>query len=775
MAVSRCCVRIGMFVDELLGRCYRCCRCCSHRCYQHCCCCCHPERADSEPNVYVLVQQAPGGAETDVLTVREVDMCLTLNGSDHHTDRYELMTRKVNPQLVIRRGQPFQLDLVLSRAYNPATDAISFVFTLSETDKPSYGHGTLIAVPLLAKGAQDGDTWSAVLQRSSENVVSVNITTPANCIVGVWKMDIDTKLKDDGAVSYSHRTKIYVLFNAWCKKDQVYMKEEERRREFVEMDTGLIWRGSYNRMRPCIWNYAQFEKDVLDCSLFLVTKTGRVPLPSCSDPVKITRALSAAVNSPDDNGALMGNWSAEFDGGTPPTKWVGSLMILQRFYTNKKPVKYGQCWVFAGVLTTVCRALGIPARTVTTYASAHDTQNSLTVDYFVDDKGGVMEELTSDSIWNFHVWNEVWMKRPDLEPGDYDGWNAIDATPQEMSEDVFRCGPTSVKAVKRGEVLKPYDSAFVYAEVNADKVFWKYTGPTQPLKLLRKDTLGIGQHISTKTVGQWSREDITQTYKYPEKSQDERTAMLKALKQSESLFSRYYLNEEFNDIKFDFKLLDDIVIGSPFSARVVLSNKSKDKDYKVTVILRVDTVLYTGKVEDSVRKEKFDVVVKKRSEEEVKIDVSYEEYYNKLVDQCAFNIACLATVQDTNYEYFAQDDFRVRKPDVKFKIEGVPSEGQEFTATASVMNPLPVSLKRCRFVIEGPSLETPIKIKLEHEVEPNSEAKVKFNARPKFPGRTTIAAKFYSNELGDVDGFIVFKVGDKAPGDTNGLSNNISS
>ncbi|KAG8299936.1 hypothetical protein J6590_089539 [Homalodisca vitripennis] len=85
-----------------------------------------------EPSVTVIIpSKAPGGAETDVLTVREVDMCLTLNGSDHHTDRYELMTRKVNPQLVIRRGQPFQLDLVLSRAYNPATDAISFVFTLS--------------------------------------------------------------------------------------------------------------------------------------------------------------------------------------------------------------------------------------------------------------------------------------------------------------------------------------------------------------------------------------------------------------------------------------------------------------------------------------------------------------------------------------------------------------------------------------------------------------------------------------------------------------------
>lgn len=48
----------------------------------------------------------------------------------------------------------------------------------------------------------------------------------------------------------------------------------------------------------------------------------------------------------------MGNWSEDFGGGTPPTKWIGSMNILQQFYKKKKPVKYGQCWVFAGVLAT---------------------------------------------------------------------------------------------------------------------------------------------------------------------------------------------------------------------------------------------------------------------------------------------------------------------------------------------------------------------------------------------------------------------------------------
>ena len=37
------------------------------------------------------------------------------------------------------------------------------------------------------------------------------------------------------------------------------------------------------------------------------------------------------------------------------------------------------------------------------------------------------------SCRNFHVWNDVWMARPDL-PSGFGGWQAIDATPQETSE-----------------------------------------------------------------------------------------------------------------------------------------------------------------------------------------------------------------------------------------------------------------------------------------------------------------------------------------------------
>lgn len=64
------------------------------------------------------------------------------------------------------------------------------------------------------------------------------------------------------------------------------------------------------------------------------------------------------------------------------------------------------------------------------------------------------------------------MTRPDLPKG-YGGWQIIDATPQEKSDTVMRCGPASVAAVKKGEVGFLYDTPFVFSEVNADIVHFQ--------------------------------------------------------------------------------------------------------------------------------------------------------------------------------------------------------------------------------------------------------------------------------------------------------------
>lgn len=71
-----------------------------------------------------------------------------------------------------------------------------------------------------------------------------------------------------------------------------------------------------------------------------------------------TSSCPEQVNSLDDNGVLIGNWSGDYSRGTNPSAWVGSVEILLSYLRTGYSVPYGQCWVFAGVTTTGSRGTG---------------------------------------------------------------------------------------------------------------------------------------------------------------------------------------------------------------------------------------------------------------------------------------------------------------------------------------------------------------------------------------------------------------------------------
>ena len=45
------------------------------------------------------------------------------------------------------------------------------------------------------------------------------------------------------------------------------------------------------------------------------------------------------------------------------------------------------------------RALGIPARPITNFDSAHDTEANKTIDYYFDKDWNLIEDKSADSIW----------------------------------------------------------------------------------------------------------------------------------------------------------------------------------------------------------------------------------------------------------------------------------------------------------------------------------------------------------------------------------------
>ena len=111
------------------------------------------------------------------MTILSVDRCIEENGTSHHTSRYEIMNRgDGKSRLVVRRGQEFFLNISLSRDYDPAYDGLSVVFTLDGIQKPRYGHGTLVLIPLLNPEDVSERSWQATIASIETNSIRIKVS-----------------------------------------------------------------------------------------------------------------------------------------------------------------------------------------------------------------------------------------------------------------------------------------------------------------------------------------------------------------------------------------------------------------------------------------------------------------------------------------------------------------------------------------------------------------------------------------------------------------------
>ncbi|XP_067324417.1 LOW QUALITY PROTEIN: protein-glutamine gamma-glutamyltransferase E-like [Anolis sagrei] len=709
----------------------------------------------------------------------KIDWKLAENGIAHHTDQYS------GNELVVRRGQPFAFSLTFDGA---PQEARSLTFTVDTGSTDALQSRTRVAFGV--SRALGGNSWAAAQTFPTPGTMTFFITSPSNAAIGRYQLYVRTSSGSSSASSVYLGTFV-LLFNPWLQGDEVYMPDNIDLEEYVLSESGAVFMGSYYSISRMGWNFGQFQDGILDICLSILDHSLEyrndpvTDLRHRNDPKYVGRVLSAMINSNDDKGVLMGNWSGNYSGGQSPSSWTGSAKILQKWKSSGfQPVRYGQCWVFAGVLTTVLRCLGFPARMITNFNSAHDTNENLRVDMFYSPDGKFLE-TTNDSVWNFHVWNEAWFTRSDLG-AKYNGWQILDATPQELSYGIYQCGPASQVAIKEGDVDLGYDGPFIFSEVNADEVSWTLDKANQTVKKAASDIKTVGKFISTKAVGSFARHDVTDDYKYPEGTNEERETFHKARAKlnleptaspamarptpaiarpatARPAMARPVLTMPalFPDapqprVTGKFEVKSHLEVGQDVELVLQLTNLVPEAS-TLTVNMNAWTIIYTGKAIHEVWKDSLALTLGPKEEKAFPIKISYAAYQQHLTTDNMIRVTALCQVQKGS-DTVVLRNISLENPTVTLKVPSHAKVGEALKVEMVFTNPLEKEISSCVLVAEGNDL---LEDEIRKEVPPvkgKETVCVSFEVTPKKKGTKQLMTLFSCDKFKDVKAFELIKV-----------------
>ncbi|ELW48108.1 Protein-glutamine gamma-glutamyltransferase 5 [Tupaia chinensis] len=704
------------------------------------------------------------------LEVAVTDFRCYWNNVRHHTEEISI------DRLLVRRGQDFNIILYFrNRGFQLGLDNI--VFVVETGPLPDLAKGTRAMFSL--QGRDGPSPWTALLETNGATSLEVRLCAPPMAAVGryVLKIHVDSF---QGSTRAYQLGEFILFFNPWCPGDPVYLDSEPQRQEYVVNDYGFIYQGNKNWIRPCPWNYGQFEEKIIDICLELLDKSLHFQIDPATDcalrgsPVYISRVVCAMINSNDDNGVLNGNWSENFMDGVNPAEWTGSVAILKQWHTTGcQPVRYGQCWVFAAVMCTVMRCLGIPTRVVTNFDSGHDTDGNLIIDEYYDNTGRILENKKKDTVWNFHVWNECWMARTDLPPG-FGGWQVLDATPQETSNGLYCCGPASVRAIKEGEVDLNYDTPFAFSMVNADCMSWLvYRGTEQRL---HRDTSTVGNMISTKSIQGDERDDITENYKYEEGTPQERQVFLKALQKlnagkslgphradsqagpvslsqgSPRSSGASSLRTADIQISLKFRLLDPPYMGQDINfVLLALNMSSQFKDLKVN--LSAQSLLHDGSPLPPFWQDVVFITLTSEEAKTHRCTIPYSQYSQYLSTDKLIRISALGEEKNTPGKILVDKIITLAYPSIMINVLGAAVVNQPLSIQVIFSNPLEEQVEDCVLTMEGSGLFKKQLRVLIGVLKPHHKASITLKTVPFKSGQRQIQANLRSNKFKDIKGY----------------------
>ncbi|NXI02440.1 EPB42 protein, partial [Pachycephala philippinensis] len=637
------------------------------------------------------------------LSKTKCDFMIPENNKNHHTE--EMSTER----LIVRRGQPFTITVSFSAPIHNYLKQMKRTSLIVQTGS-HHDKADEIQTEFPISSLGDQNQWSAAVEEQDPNSWTLSVNTPANAPIGQYTLLLHASKASHFLGNFT------LLFNPWCRDDEVFLANEAQRQEYILNQEGIIYQGTENAVLAQPWDFSQFEEDMIDTCFILLAlgehfQREKDPAQR-KNPVHVCRAVAAMLNC--SKFRTLTEWEpGQHSNGIPPSKWLGSSPILRQWIASKfQPVHYGQCWVFAAVLCSVLRCLGIPTRVVTGFTWAHNTKSSLSVDEYYDEDGTLLTQDNTARVWTFHVWNECWMARTDLLP-EYSGWQALDATCQEKSKGPSFCGPAPVHAIKEGDTHVDYDVCYFFAAINAKCQVWIHKAD-DTLKPAFGGTKYTGNNISTKGVGSERCEDITHNYKYPEGSLQEKKVLNKAyrnmkeLETTSSSSTAQFISiptalEEPVNLFIHLQSNSSLQLGQDIILSIEVFNYSGGE--KAThLVVGIQALHYNGVPIAQLWKEEFPFNLQSNSVNNLQVSVPYTWFGKELGENHLLRLTAVLRDEDSFYMYLAQEEISICDSPLTIEFPENTVQYEPSTAKISLQNPLMEPLEQCVIAVTGRGL-----------------------------------------------------------------------
>jgi hypothetical protein len=338
------------------------------------------------------------------------------NATAHHTAPY--------PDTVFRRAQEFKLQVGIGGAYDEGRNAFGFVLTLPNGQQRRISKKSASTQPgdwYFVEGAiRETPGLSGLLGSAKYKTFQLYIGDKAQ--VGRYGLLVELDSYDGNAstvLDTRAASPFCVIFNPWHDGD-VWSPSVSLTAKQVERygTSNEAYMYPYFNEQSCTLNY--MDNTLFSFAMDLVS--GK------TDAAQACLALQQKSHS-----MIWGNWSDDVGDGVAPWDWSTDVSAIVRKWqeNGESPVKYGQCFTFGMLLTSLLRSVGIPNRPVTAMDSAHDWNGNNIIGYVtwfglgsVSRYSDPEHEGTQLERWGFHVWNEAYLPSLNAE----DGWAVTDAT-----------------------------------------------------------------------------------------------------------------------------------------------------------------------------------------------------------------------------------------------------------------------------------------------------------------------------------------------------------